>query len=181
MDQTGVPPARNGGLGKIEYLYRFLSRFANAILIVTLIGIVVAIGVGVVGRTSGLFLFVGTEELTRLLLAWSVLVYLGASYRGKTFIRMRAIYGVVPERARLVIEVIERVILLWFCWLLLRSGASWTLFQHSIGRRSITSLGTPAWIQTLAIPVGAVMLALATLSRSPRESAKDEMPDTEAF
>jgi TRAP-type C4-dicarboxylate transport system permease small subunit len=159
----------------LHLLYRTTAVLADVIMVVSLAGIVIVTMTVVISRT-GVYTFVGAEELTGLFLVWGVYAYMGRSYRSSAFVRMRAVYAQVPYGARWVIELFERIVALLFAAFLGYQGFVWAEFQYSIGRTSFTSLALPAWTLVAALPAGCVLLALATITRSLHEDARDPQP-----
>lgn len=157
--------------------YRATGALADLIVVVSLLGIVLIIMTVVISRT-GVYTFVGAEELSGLFLVWGVYAYMGRSYRSPSFVRMQAVFSRVPYRARWLIELLERIVALLFAALLGYQGLVWAEFQYNIGRRSFTSLGLPAWTLAAALPAGCVLLVLAIITRSLSEDARD--PDAAA-
>lgn len=157
-------------LGAVD---RVLAAAAGVVVEVAYLGIVVVIGFNVFARSTGLVTFAGAEELSRLFLAWGALTYLGVSYKSGIFVRMQIVYEKLNTPLRQAVVALERLLVIAFGGLMLVSGLQWTFLQYTLGRTSITSLGTPYWIKTAAVAIGGLTLLVAALTWSIRQDARN--------
>lgn len=148
----------------VRYVERPLAVATDVLAILLLVDIVVLISINVVLRKWFASGFNASIELAQMQLVWLTLIYLGRSYRRRTFIRLRAVFDRLPLRARYGVELIDRAAVLVFCGVLGWQGWVWTRFQYDLHRVSPTSLALPAWLIVAAIPVGCVLFAAAVVA-----------------
>lgn len=105
--------------------------------------------------------FPWAEELTRYLLVWLVMLAVAVNQFRNENIRVDFIVALAPERLRALIYLIHRLLIIWFSFILIYYG--WTMAQNMTITHS-AALGLSMRIPYLAIPVGAVLLALFSLA-----------------
>lgn len=173
-DQSTQPPVwRSITFRLLGTVDRVLAAAASVAVEVAYLGIVAVIGFNVFARSTGLITFAGGEELSRLLLAWGALTYLGVSYKSGIFVRMQIVYERLNTPLRQAVVGLERLLVIAFGGVMLVSGLQWTYLQYTLGRTSITSLGTPYWIKTAAVAIGGLTFLVAALTWSIRQDAQN--------
>jgi C4-dicarboxylate transporter DctQ subunit len=106
------------------------------------------------------------DDVLRLLLIW--LVYLGAVSLclHNDHISMDALYLMMPAPVRKVIDVFIALLAIGLCGFVTKIGADSLMREIEFGQL-LPSGYLPAWPQSLAIPVGFGLMALAYLSYLP--------------
>ena len=166
----------------VRAVERPLALATDILAMLLLVDIVVLIATNVILRKFFASEFNVAVELAQMQLVWITFLYLGRAYRSGTFVRLRAVFDRLPLRARYGVELIDRVAVLLFCGVLGWQGWVWTRFQYDIHRVSPTSLALPAWLITVAIPIGCVLF-VASVVAHPAEVAPmkyDATPDDRA-
>ncbi len=101
-----------------------------------------------------------TEESTRFLLVWGVMLGMGYTLQEGGHVRVMTFFNRFPPRSRKVLEIIMDVIglavLVVFVW----KSCEFTIYTKNIGEVSQGVLAFPVWWAELALPVGGGLFAL---------------------
>lgn len=104
-----------------------------------------------------------TEDVSKYLLVW--MTFLGSPvvlYRGE-HLMVDLIYAKLNPRMRNVINILMNVVVMIFCWFILRLGIE--LCTNRIILKSTTAAaGIPRVYMFLALPVGAVLMLLVDVN-----------------
>ena len=110
------------------------------------------------------FTSVWADEMPRYIIILAVFVALAEGWRHGRNLRMTLLISRVPAWARRVARFIADVAGLAFGLYLGNAGLQLVLQQYQQQGTTGTSLNFPAWIPSLTIPLGAALLALASLA-----------------
>ena len=115
-------------------------------------------------------------ELSQLCLIWACPIAMGWALSNGRHIRVTAITGQLPFRARQAAEIFALLVILAFSLIVIVYG--WEIFIDSWerGRTTGTMLDMKAWIPEAAVPAGFVFLALSCVACLVR-ALRGELPD----
>ena len=142
-------------------MWKILDRAEVALAILFLIGTVLSVLVGAVGRAAGLPFPIG-PEIAQLLLIWTCMFGADLTIKRGGHIRVSALPDAIPTRYRLV--------LIWVCLLSMFPFLGYLAFlgfQLALNnwQRELGASGLSYGLVTLALPVGAVLMSVSLLRR----------------
>jgi C4-dicarboxylate transporter DctQ subunit len=108
--------------------------------------------------------YIHSDEISRYIVAWVVLLGMAYCLKTHTHIRLDIVISRFKGRARLLIEVI--VIALGIVWLVIMFAGCWQVWLQFFIGKDISSLGflrTELWIPSLALVVGISLFLLQAL------------------
>lgn len=79
-------------------------------------------------------------------------------------VRMEALYNILPRTLKLPADLISRLSIILFSGVLIWAGSVNVVTALEKGYRSSSLLSFPMWMPYMLIPVGGILLLLATLS-----------------
>ncbi|MFI8750443.1 TRAP transporter small permease [Vreelandella lionensis] len=85
-------------------------------------------------------------------------------------VRMEALYNVLPRTLKLSANLISKLAIILFSGVLIWAGSVNVMTALEKGYRSSSLLSFPMWVPYLLIPLGGILLLLAALSISPKET-----------
>lgn len=106
----------------------------------------------------------GAEELVRYMIIWLVFIGGSVAARKGIHIGVDAVLSIVGPSIARVISAVVLVFCIGFCIALAVYGFELVSATHSFGQRS-AALRIPFWIAQVAIPIGAVLMALRFTQR----------------
>lgn len=103
-------------------------------------------------------------ELSQLCLIWAVPIAAGWALSHRRHIRVTAVTGLLPLRARRATEVFALLVVLVFSLVVIVYG--WEIFHDSWvrGRTTGTMLDMKAWVREASVPAGFALLALSAVA-----------------
>ena len=78
-------------------------------------------------------------------------------------VRMEALYNILPQTLKSVADVISKLSVLIFCAVIIWSGSINVITAIEKGYRSSSLLSFPMWLPYTLIPLGGLLLLLATI------------------
>lgn len=84
-------------------------------------------------------------------------------------VRMEALYNVLPRMLKMVADIINKLAVITFCGVLVWAGSVNVITSLARGYRSSSLLSFPMWVPYVLIPVGGMLLLLATLYLSLKD------------
>ena len=109
-----------------------------------------------------------TEEIQVYLVIWAVFLALGLVTSNDRHVRADLFVAMFATKFRRVVTIFGELLGLAFAVLLLWTGAIITWQTYDFGDVSTTSLRFPLWIYGAALPVGALLMAVAYVIRCIR-------------
>jgi TRAP-type C4-dicarboxylate transport system permease small subunit len=134
-----------------------LLAAAAALLLLSLL-IVVLLGVGARGFAHPL---AWSEEAAQHLLVWTGFVGLVIAARHRSHIRIEALIGLLPHRARVAAEVALHALVMLFALLLLREGPALVARNWDV---EWVSLPLPSALLYIPVPLAAAALIAVSLA-----------------
>ena len=101
------------------------------------------------------------DEIQVYLVIWAVFLALGLVTAADRHVRADLFVAMFPEKLRRALGIFGELLGLAFALLLLGTGVAITWQTYSYGDVSTTSLRFPLWIYGAALPVGALLMAVA--------------------
>ncbi|MEX0760040.1 MAG: TRAP transporter small permease [Tistlia sp.] len=147
-----------------------IERLLDAILLLAISVMVVAICWQVFGRYVLNHSPVWTEEVARFLMAWIALLGSAAVLRRRGHIAVTFVVDLLPRPVALAVGLIRDLLIL-----VMACALGWYGYGFAVigGRRDSAALEIPMFYPYLAIPVGATFIAvLLVLARAGREELK---------
>lgn len=134
-----------------------LLAAAAALLLLALL-VAVLLGVGARGFAHPL---AWTEEVAQHLLVWTGFVGLVIAARNRSHIRIEALIGLLPHRARVAAEVALHALIVLFALLLLREGPALVARNWDV---EWVSLPLPSALLYIPVPLAAAALVAVSLA-----------------
>ncbi|SDX87050.1 TRAP transporter small permease [Citreimonas salinaria] len=148
-------------------LWRIFDRAEQALALLALLGLVVAVLVAGIGRSLGAPV-TAAPSYAQLALIWACLLGADVAARDGQHIRVGALFDALPERVRAALSLFSLALILPFLGLVAWHG--WFL-ATSNWERELGASGLSYGLVTLAVPVGAVLLAISMVRRLRRAGA----------
>lgn len=101
------------------------------------------------------------DEIQVYLVIWAVFLALGLVTAADRHVRADLFVAMFPEKLRRALGIFGELLGLAFALLLLGTGVAITWQTYTYGDVSTTSLRFPLWIYGAALPVGALLMAVA--------------------
>lgn len=101
------------------------------------------------------------DEIQVYLVIWAVFLALGLVTAADRHVRADLFVAMFPAKLRRALGIFGELLGLAFALLLLGTGAAITWQTYTYGDVSTTSLRFPLWIYGAALPVGALLMAVA--------------------
>jgi C4-dicarboxylate transporter DctQ subunit len=107
-----------------------------------------------------------TEESTRFLLVWGVMLGMAYTLQEKGHIRVMTFFNRFPPRGKKYLEILMNLIGLMVLAVFVVKSYQFTLFTKNIGELSQDILAYPLWWAELALPVGGGLFILQYLVKT---------------
>lgn len=104
-------------------------------------------------------------DMAQLLFIWLCFIGAARALRRHAHLGVDLLVAKLPMRARLWLELALTVVVLGFLALLAYQGFRLTMMNTA---RTFGDSGLPYWLVTVAVPVGAIHLAISTLANAAR-------------
>lgn len=101
-----------------------------------------------------------TMELSRYLFIWMVIFSAAIITREQSHIQILFVLDRLPRVPRFILTNFLRLLMLWFCWVMIRQGIS---ILPMVSEASSPTLGVSMGWMYLSIPVGGVLMGLYLL------------------
>jgi len=115
-----------------------------------------------------------SDEVQVYLVIWAVFLALGLVTAADRHVRADLFVAMFPAGFRRLVTLFGELLGLAFALLLVGYGATVTWQTWSFGDVSTTSLRFPLWIYSAALPVGALLMAVAYAQRCVKLFRKEE-------
>ncbi|MFV0335586.1 MAG: TRAP transporter small permease [Tropicimonas sp.] len=142
-------------------LWKIFDRTEKAVALATLTGVVVAVLTAGIGRSIGAPV-AAAPQYAQLALIWSCLFGADIAAREGQHIRVSALFDMLPRRGRAALSLLFLALILPFLGFIAWQG--WFL-AISNWERELGASGLSYGLVTLALPVGAALLALSFIRR----------------
>lgn len=145
-----------------EILYQIVNAVCNTLLMIQIVAVTIVVG--------GRFVFSRSpawgEELSLLAMVWFTMLSVGIGFRNENHIRMTVLDRVLPQKALMVLAIINDLTIFAFAAVLIKHGTDVVILNLNWMSSALRlSMG----ILYAAVPVGAgfmiLMLALKLLCR----------------
>lgn len=142
---------------------RLISRVEDEVCVWLMIGLLALLFVQIAGRLLP-WTFAWTEELSRYVFVWIVLVGGSAAVRTGDHVALQLLETLVP-RARAAIRLLVHLAVAAFGLLLAGLGSQQTLSQYA-GQNTAYSLPLPLWVVWVMIPLSFAVSSLWALGQA---------------
>jgi TRAP-type C4-dicarboxylate transport system permease small subunit len=163
----------NAFLRSIDELSRFAAKLAA-------LGIVVMVGlmfVGVIFRYAVNSPLIWIDEFVRYILVFTVMLAIADVMRRGENIKVDLLVELLPLKAQHAVEVAGLVAALIFALAMTGLGIDMVRFSASLGLTTAGKIDIPsAWVES-ALPLGGMLLSLATFARLIRLLRGDPVPE----
>lgn len=138
----------------IEALASFIERLSLFISVIFGISMVLIVFIGVVARYAMHNPFVWTEELSRFLMIWMVLIGMSVVTRNRENLSVEFLVLKLPLVVQRIVKFINEILILYFLYILTVEG-----FQMAVKAKMqvAPSLGITMFYPLLCIPVGGIL------------------------
>lgn len=144
--------------------WRTYDRIETALALLALVGVVLAVLAAGIGRSIGAPIATA-PQYAQLFLIWACMLGADVAVRRGEHIRVTALPDILPPAARKLLALISFVLILPFLGFVAIEG--WKLALGN-WERELGASGLSYGLVTLALPVGAVLLAVSFLRRLPQ-------------
>ncbi len=152
-----------GGDGYVTRARRQCFAVLEAVLFTLVMGVLTVVIIQVVARYMFKVSTPWTDEVSQILLVWTVMVGAAVAMERKEHYVITFIFDRVPRRIRLALLVSINLVAAIF--LLLLADIGWDYFHRGFGRNYIVT-GVPHAATFLSLPVAAVMMLFSMVSQS---------------
>lgn len=141
--------------------WKFYDRLEMTVTLVAVIAMVIAVLIAAVGRTIGSPV-ASAPQFAQLFLIWSCMLGADLTMRSGDHIRVTALPDMLPPAGRKALALLSIVLILPFL-----GFVAWKGYELSMGnwQRPLATSGLSYGLVTLALPVGAVLIAISVLRR----------------
>lgn len=141
--------------------WKFYDRLELAVALLAIGAMVTAVLIAAVGRTIGAPV-ASAPQFAQLFLIWSCMLGADLTMRAGDHIRVTALPDALPVIGRQLLAVLSILLILPFLGFI-----AWKGYELSMGnwQRPLATSGLSYGLVTLALPVGAVLLAISLLRR----------------
>lgn len=142
----------------MKKLYTGFCRFEENLALILLAGLTVLVFLSALFRTFNNPLN-WAQDVALVAFAWLIFIGGDIAVRGSGLIGVDLLVGRLPKRARLVLDIIYKVLIMCFLCVLVVNGC---IMVSSGWSRQITALHISYGWVTMAVPVGAALMLIST-------------------
>lgn len=142
-------------------LWKIFDRVEQVVALIALLGVVLSVLLAGIGRSIGLPM-AAAPQYAQLSLIWACMLGADLAARQGRHIRVTALADAVPTRVRAALSLVILALILPFLGFVAWHG--WFLAINN-WERELGASGLSYGVVTLALPVGAVLLAISFVRR----------------
>jgi TRAP-type C4-dicarboxylate transport system permease small subunit len=155
---TKIVRGITSGINRLTWISEILSEIA-------LLGLLILVFHEVVVRYALNSPTLFSVEISEYLLVFVAFISAGWVLKEDRHVRMLAVIDLLPEKARLVADILSSVGVMIFCGVLAWKGGQTTIMAFTGDYHSSSLLNFPLWIPYSLIPLGAFILGFQYIIR----------------